>query len=81
MRLSQITVTFFIVALERTDVWWSEGLNIIQEIGRRIREVTDEKRATKFRIQQLGVTLQTGNVISILGSLPPEKELEELYNL
>jgi len=66
--LLQSRYTFVTIALETTGVWRSEGLNVIQEFGRRTTKVTGEKRTTKLLIQRPSVTLQRGNVILIMGS-------------
>jgi len=58
-----------------------EGIQLIHEIGRRITYATGEKRVTKFLFQTLSITLQLGNVASILGTFPPAKKLTEIFYL
>jgi len=60
-------------------VWGKEGLNLIKSIGTRISQVTNDRRATSFLLQKMSVTLQRRNAASILGSLPPGKELDEIF--
>jgi len=54
---------------------------MVEEIGRRIAEVSGERRATSFLLQRLSLSVQRGNVAAVLGTLPPGKELEEIYIL
>jgi hypothetical protein len=72
---------FVPVALETSGVWGKEGISLIKEIGRRITEATGEPRATSYLIQRLSICLQRGNVASILGTLPPGRELDEIFLL
>ena len=67
------------MALETTGVWGSEGLRLIKAIGQRIATVTGESRATTFLIQRISIAVQRGNVAASLGTLPPGKELDEIY--
>ena len=61
--------------------WGEESLNFIKDLGSRIAAVRDEKRSTSFLFQRLGIAVQRGNAASILGTLPPDSELEEIYYL
>ncbi|XP_021957065.1 uncharacterized protein LOC110853130 [Folsomia candida] len=70
---------FMPVAIETTGTWGQEGLSFIKEIGQRIATATGEPRSTTFLLQRLGITVQRGNVASILGTLPPGKKFNEVY--
>jgi hypothetical protein len=72
---------FVPVAMETTGIFGQEGLQFIRQIGQRITAITGEERATSFLIQRLSIATQRGNVASILGTLPPGKELEEIFLL
>jgi len=67
--------------VETTGVWAKHSLRVVEEIGRRIAEVSGEKRAKSFLLQRLSIAVQRGNVAAVLGTLPPGKELEEIYIL
>jgi len=69
------------IAVETSGVWAKEALKFLQEVGRRIADVTGEKRSTSFLLQRLSLTIQRGNAASVLGTLPPGKGLEEVYLL
>jgi hypothetical protein len=72
---------FIPVAMETMGVWGPQGLALINEIGRRIGEKTGDVRAGVFLRQRVSLAAQRGNVSAILGTLPPGKELEEIYYL
>jgi len=65
--------------VETTGVWAKEAISLLLEIGRCIAEVTGEKRSGNFLLQLLSNAVQRGTVASALGTLPPGKELEEIY--
>jgi len=75
------TFLFVPVAVETSGVFGQEGLRLIKAIGQRLKELTDEPRATAFLLQRISIAIQRGNVASIFGTLPPGKELEELFIL
>ncbi|PSN51714.1 hypothetical protein C0J52_12305 [Blattella germanica] len=66
------------VTIETSGTWDNEGLNFIKEIGQRISCVSQNPKSTAFLIQRISITLQRGNVASILGTLPRGMELEEI---
>jgi hypothetical protein len=72
---------FVPVAMESTGVFGKDGLNLVLEIGRKLAEVTGERRSTSFLIQRLSLAVQRGNAASILGTLPAGRELHEIFNL
>lgn len=72
---------FVPVSSETTGVFGKIGYKILNEIGIRITETTKEKRATSYLFQRIGIAIQRGNVASILGTIPPSKNLNELFYL
>lgn len=72
---------FVPIATETSGVIGKCGLDLIKKIGSKITERTHEKRATSYLIQRLGLVIQRGNVASVLGTLPPSKNLNEIYYL
>jgi len=58
-----------------------ESLKLFEEIGRRIAEVSEEKRSTCFLLQRLSIAVQREHVAAILGTLPAGKELDEIFIL
>ena len=72
---------FVPVAVETSGSWGKEGLQLMNLIGRKIGEVTGEKRSTSYLLQRLSIVIQRGNVSSILGCLPAGKDLNEVFFL
>lgn len=50
-------------------------------IGSMIAEKTMEKRSTSFLIQRIAINIQRGNVASVMGTIPPSRNLEEIFYL
>ena len=70
---------FVPIALETLGTWGKEGLKFVKEVGARIAEQTGEKRATNYLIQTIGMANQRGNAVSILGTVPDAKSLDEIF--
>ena len=51
------------------------------ELGTRIATATGEKRSKYFLFQAISMAIQRGNVISILGTTPDTKKLDEVFYL
>lgn len=64
-----IDVDFVPFAIETSGVWGEEALRLVNEIGRRIAEVTHEPRSTAFLRQRISVAVQRGNAACINGTL------------
>src|SRR6218665_2885254 len=67
MKYSTITNThaFVAVALETGGAWYREGLQLISELGNRIRYATHDPMETSYIFQRISVALQRGNAISV----------------
>ncbi len=72
---------FIPVATETSGVIGEIGLKFIKAIGSKIAEVTGEKRSTSFLIQRISISIQKGNVASIMGTIPPSMNLREIFYL
>jgi len=72
---------FIPIAVETSGVIGKLGLDLIKKIECKIADATNEKRATSFLIQRISIAIQKGNVASILGTIPPSKDLRELFYL
>ena len=62
-------------------MWDQPEMFFIKEIGKRIQEVTGEKRSTSYLIQSISMSIQRGNAASILGTVGPTRKLDEIYDL
>ena len=70
---------FIPVAVETFGAWGSQGLNLIKDIGRRIQDVTGEKRSTFFLLQNISMAVQRGNAQCIIGTVPVSEGLDEVF--
>ena len=73
---------FVPVCIETFGVFGDIGMSFIKEIGKKVSEKTGEKRSTSFLFQALGMAVQRGNAMSILGTIKPDpNDLHELFLL
>ena len=70
---------FVPVAVETFGAWGSQGLNLIKEIGKRIHEVTGEKKSTFYLFQNISMAIQRGNASCIIGTVPVSEGLDEVF--
>jgi len=65
-KYSQLSSTHisFPVAIETAGTWHYQAVELIQEVGRRTANITDDARETTYLFQQLPIALQRGNAIS-----------------
>ena len=69
------------VSTETLGSWAPMAAKFIKDIGSKITDATGEKRATSYLFQSLGIAIQRGNAASISGTVPSQKELDEIYYL
>jgi hypothetical protein len=58
------------ISIETLGAYGPLSLKFVLELGRRIRLYTEEENSVMYLLQRISVTIQRGNAISILGSLP-----------
>ena len=56
-------------------------VSLISKLIFRISEATGEKRSKFFLFQAISMAVQRGNVISVLGTAPDTKKMDEIFNL
>ena len=66
------------VANETFGSWGAASLKFVREIGDRMIAQTKDKRSKYNLLQNISMTVQKGNVASILGTMPTNK-LDELF--
>ena len=69
------------VAAETIGSWGPLSLKFIKELGGRIALSNGEPRSTNYLLQSLGMAIQRGNAMSIVGTLPSQRKLDEIYYL
>ena len=70
-----VSYTFVLVGTE------TSGLKFVKEIGQRIEEHTGDKQSTTYLFQRISMAIQRGNSISIRGTVPDGKSLDEIFYL
>ena len=70
---------FIPVAAETSGVIGKLGLDLVKKIGTMIADKTGEKRSTMYLLQRISIAIQKGNAASILGTIPPSKDLSEIF--
>ena len=72
---------FIPIAIETFGAWGQEGLKFIKEIGKKITQKTQDKNATNHIIQAISMAVQRGNATSIMGTLGPQKKLDDYFDI
>jgi Reverse transcriptase (RNA-dependent DNA polymerase) len=62
------TIDFTPVAIETSGAWGSEGLALVNELGRRAAALNLEPRSTAFLRQRLSLAIQRGNAYCVLAT-------------
>ena len=75
------TFHFIPLGFETLGSWGSDASLLVSRIGKKITDRTGEIRATDFLRQRISIDIQRGNAISILGTLPDSRELDEVFYL
>ena len=68
------------VAVETFGAWGPQGLKLIKDIGKRICEVSGEKRSTFFLLQNISMAIQRRNAACIVGTAPVSEGMEEVFD-
>ena len=75
--------TFFFTPLgfETLGSWGADAASFIASIGKRITDRTGEVRATDYLRQRISIDIQRGNAISVFGTIPDSRGLDEIFYL
>ncbi|XP_074026320.1 uncharacterized protein [Leptinotarsa decemlineata] len=71
---------FHPVAVETFGVYGPESLLFVHELGRRIGQATKDYRSTSFLIERISIAIQRGNAASVLGTIPPSHNFDEIMH-
>ena len=79
-KYSSLSNYYFVpVAVETFGSWGSSGLKLIKEIGKKLKEVTNEQRSTFFLSQNISIAIQRGNASCVMGTAPRTEGLDSIY--
>jgi len=70
---------FVPIGIETFGSFGTEGHKLLKAIGKKIMEVTGEKRSTSYLFQRISIAIQRGNSCCILGTVPHSEGLEEVF--
>ena len=70
---------FIPVGIETFGSWGNEGLKLIKDIGKKLKEASGEPRSTFFLTQRISTALQRGNASCVLGTVPFTNGLEAIF--
>ena len=62
------THIFYPIAIETAGSWDVQALEMIEEIGRRITEATEDPKETMYLFQRLSMAIQRGNARSFFNN-------------
>jgi hypothetical protein len=74
---------FVPIAVETLGALGDDVSDFLHQLGRRIANVTGERRATEFLLQRLSVAIQRGNAASVLGTVDSatDMNLDDVFYL
>ena len=73
--------SFIPIAIETFGAWGKIGLKFMKEIGQKITEKTGDKNATQHIMQAISMSVQRGNALSIMGTLGPQRKLDDYFDI
>ena len=62
----QLSFQNFPVAIETFGPWAPMGIKLIKEVGRKICDLTGEKRSMSYLLQSISIAIQSGNAASVM---------------
>ena len=69
------------VATETFGSWGQLGISFIRQIGDRMATRTGDKQSTYNLLQQISMTIQRGNIASIMGTLPNQRQWDKIFHM
>jgi hypothetical protein len=69
------------VTIETSGSWGKEALSFIKTIGKKIFTSTDEPKSTSNLIQRISLAVLRGNTACIIGTIPSNRKLDEVFYL
>ena len=67
-----VTHTFIPLAFETLGAWGEQCDEFVQDLGCRLTSIAGERKETEYLKQRLSITVQRGNAIACLGTLPSQ---------
>ena len=67
--------------METFGSWGLQGHNLIKDIGKKLCDITGDRRSTFFLFQRISMAIQRGNAASVLRTVGSSSDLEEIFYL
>lgn len=68
-------------AVETMGPWSDEALQFVDKIGKKLQDLTGDKRSKFFLIQRMSMEIQRHNAACVMGTVSPDRPLEEVFYL
>jgi hypothetical protein len=69
-------------AVDTLGSFGEEVLQLVSELGGRLRSTTGDAREKAWLIQRISVAIQRGNAASVLGTIPPTyRTIDDFYSV
>ena len=72
---------FYPIGFETFGSWGPSAIDILGQIGERIKEHTDHLRTMDFLRQKISIEIQRGNAVSVLGTVQQPSNLDAPFFL
>ena len=69
------------ICIETLGPWGPNGTKFITDLGNKIKAETKEPKSLCYLLQAISIAIQRGNAASVLGTVLPSKNLDEVYYL
>ena len=69
------------IAMKTMGSWGKASLKFMKSLGSEVAEETGEKQASSYLFQSMGIATLRGNAMSISGTVPNARKLDEIYYL
>ena len=69
------------IAMETMGSWGKASLKFLKSLGSKVAEETGENQASSYLFQSIGIATMRGNAMSVSGTVPNARKLDEIYYL
>ena len=82
-KYNELTCNFEVipVAMETLGSWGQLGIKFVRQIGERMSTKTGDKQSTYYLLQQISMAVQRGNIASIMGTLPDQRQWDKIFHM
>ena len=74
LHVNNNTHLFVPIAIDTSGAWNNETIEIVQEIGKRIKSITNDLNKTNYLFQRISTAIKRGNAVSFLNIYSHEQE-------